>query len=403
MGLIRCTLMAFVLLAPMVAGAGQSLIVRPKVAWKAAAEFLEGSFIPIARDDKWLYLDHEQRLQRRSLRKGSLGRVYSSGDCQGPLVDLRVGSGRLIALREILPSEESMAPGHPPAARDTCLQAFHLKSGKLAWQKEGDIKSGMVLGAGKLIISRDGDLSALDLKRGKRIWHIPGAGGSGLVSAGGRLFVIEADAAIAAYKIRSGKLIWRTKLEGQPSTTAVAGDERLFVAFPRVVKATSGTELLALDLATGRMRWTRLMSGQKVETRPLFFAKIIFWLTSGDGDQAAILHAMSADSGGTRWQAKVSIDWNGHDFSPVACGDDLLIWSGDLAELEKHAVSLHYYLKALDLRTGTERFRLAPKTEEKFIFSRPICALDNIYFTDGWWVQAVRWPKPAKPKPMQLR
>ncbi len=136
--------------------------------------------------------------------------------------------------------------------------------------------------------SYDGSLYALDAGTGERRWayatgstaferdmKVPlGISGSALIS-GDLVIVGDADACLHGVDRVTGETVWRTSVEPAPNgsiwSSPVLWDETVFVGVASVAKeAGFRGSLVALDRATGAIRWQTRMTPQGVDGAGVF-------------------------------------------------------------------------------------------------------------------------------------
>ena len=114
------------------------------------------------------------------------------------------------------------------------------------------------------------------------------------VVAGGRVFAMDSDATVSAYSAASGARIWRTDTQPEHDRSSNFGggiafdDNTLYVG-------TGRAEVLALDAATGKIRW-RVDVSNPVRAAPTISGDRLFVATLD-----AQLHALSTKDGTHLW------------------------------------------------------------------------------------------------------
>jgi outer membrane protein assembly factor BamB len=114
------------------------------------------------------------------------------------------------------------------------------------------------------------------------------------VVAGGRVFTMDSDAVVTAYDIANGGRIWRleTQTEDDRSTNVGGG---IAVDGEVLYAGTGRAEVLALEAATGNIRWRKAVS-TPVRAAPTIAEGRIFVLTMDNQ-----LQALAVDDGRRLW------------------------------------------------------------------------------------------------------
>jgi len=211
---------------------------------------------------------------------------------------------------------------------------------------------------------------------------------------------VQNDALVQAFTLASGKPAWRRNVRGRALTPLTAADGQLFVVHnldePR--GRTSG-RLFALAGATGKVLWSRELPGESLYFSPTVARGTVLLPTMGDDSSRtdSQLHALSVRDGKLLWKRTIVTDANGHDFSPVVVGDQVLIWSGDLAEYRRYAVSMSYALLAFDLASGAPLWSHPAPKPEKLTLSTPLVIGQRLVFSDMHRVYALELPRALRP------
>jgi len=362
-------------------------------------EFLQGIALPLASDGHLVYSDDFDHVSQRLAASGRLRRRISKGDCDGPVTDFNIRPGRVLFLCSYLPDEEearTLPPGPPP---ETLLLAADSDSGRIVWRRHGSI-TGPLATAGKQLFITDGDrLLALAVETGRILWQVtlPGHPAGGPASGAGRVFLQNSRGDISARDAGNGRELWRRRLAGRVAASPAVGKDRIFIT--RLLPAgndeeTGSSRVSALDISSGQIIWQRHLDRQETFFPPTTTAELLLLTTMGTGDLPGQLYALVAADGSIRWRQPLSCDCNGHDFTPVVHGEEVLVWSGDLAELRRHAVSSTYYLVAFNLEGGQPRWRFRPPLPGKFMLSPPLVGNGRLIFADGSALRAYALPHP---------
>ncbi|WP_027345715.1 outer membrane protein assembly factor BamB family protein [Hamadaea tsunoensis] len=97
---------------------------------------------------------------------------------------------------------------------------------------------------------------------GAEIVTVGGLGDTSAYEVAGDALVLITSARIAAYDLGSGRPRWELRLDSPPDSAQVYGDALLITRRPRGTRPADtelpeGTELVAYDVRTGAVRWTR--------------------------------------------------------------------------------------------------------------------------------------------------
>ncbi|MEW6269025.1 MAG: PQQ-binding-like beta-propeller repeat protein [Thermodesulfobacteriota bacterium] len=171
------------------------------------------------------------------------------------------------------PVETRITPATAPSlALDWTLDLRALEGGT-----RNGVTSTPTVGDGRVFVtSWNGNVYAVDQRTGKVKWRYPtgshtvlGVQSSATLTADGRLLVGDSRSVLHCLDAKKGKLLWQTQL-GDPALDHVwaspaVGNGRVYVglASHSDVPCTQG-RLLALDLDTGALLWTREMVPDKV-------------------------------------------------------------------------------------------------------------------------------------------
>ena len=157
--------------------------------------------------------------------------------------------------------------------------------------------SDVTLAGGRLYVgTHDGHVVALDAAKGERLWDF--ATGDSVLAApavdSGRVYVGSYDKSVYALDAASGALLWKRETQGAVvSTPAVADD--------LVVVGNRAYDLLGLRAATGEVAWKRYVWFSWIESSAAAKDGVAY---VGSSDAALVL-AVDAKSGRSRWQADV--------------------------------------------------------------------------------------------------
>lgn len=221
-----------------------------------------------------------------------------------------------------------------------------------AYHTGGTIRSSPVVAGGVVYIgSAGGGVHAVDAATGAARWTHPtgGAVDASPALAGGTLFITSTDGVIHALDAFDGRLSWACD-------TGVLGASSPAVADDVVVIGGPAHRLLALDAASGEVRWTHETAGTPADaTRPAQNTAEPPRATPIESSPAiadgivyindASLLAVDLATGRLRWAAQVS---TAPTTSPAVA--DGLVYTSDVSGA----------LCAVDAGTGAVRWRSAP-------------------------------------------
>lgn len=160
---------------------------------------------------------------------------------------------------------------------------------------------GLAADGGKLFAAgRDGDVAAFDLKSGKQLWRtktdLALAGGTGV--GNGLVVVGSADGQVLAFASDSGAERWRANVTGEVlSAPAVADDV--------VIVRTVDGKLRALNAVDGKELWSQEQQIPRLTLRGVASPVIARDVTVSGFDNGRVL-AVSLADGATVWDAPVS-------------------------------------------------------------------------------------------------
>ena len=220
------------------------------------------------------------------------------------------------------------------------LYAFDLTSGDVAWKvpfPRGVAATPLLLGSRLVVVSAEGEVAAVEAKSGTVLWRVSPAGAlkerhvsspalaanrilfadnirhvlaldpsngatlwkttlqgrpnTSLIAIGGDLVAGTDDGYLNWIDVKSGALKKRTKLGGMPYGTPIESEGLLFI-----LVSTGRSKLLALDLASGKVRWEQETPREWTTYRPLVTGPVII-----AGNEEKDLCAFDRRTGKTRW------------------------------------------------------------------------------------------------------
>ena len=142
------------------------------------------------------------------------------------------------------------------AERDGALTALDRATGAPLWQSfppVGEARTGVLAGGTVLLVTRDGRgeagvVAAMDSDAGHARWTAPAATDAEIHASGDLAIVVGPDH-LVRLDLRTGEERWRWPTSAPGGPALVTGS----IAAPVV---TSGSELVALDPASGSVRWS---------------------------------------------------------------------------------------------------------------------------------------------------
>lgn len=114
------------------------------------------------------------------------------------------------------------------------------------------------------------------------------------VVAGGRVFTMDSDAVVTAYDAANGGRIWRLETQADEDRSSNVGGG-IAVEGDTLYAGTGRAEVLALEAATGTIRWRKPV-GTPVRAAPTVAEGRVFVLTLDNQ-----MHALAADDGHRLW------------------------------------------------------------------------------------------------------
>lgn len=192
------------------------------------------------------------------------------------------------------------APGHP-AAPDTLAPAWTASVGEGTEYRQRITSPPAVAGGRVVAMDANGAVSAFDLATGRRLWRTGTRAendrstnvGGGVAASDARIWATTGRAEALALDAATGKVLWRQPL-GAPARSAPA------VADGRLFAITLDNKLAAFSADTGAPAWT--YQGSAVQTTLLAASTpavaegfVVAGFGSGD------LVAVRADSGALAW------------------------------------------------------------------------------------------------------
>lgn len=181
------------------------------------------------------------------------------------------------------------------------VAAIAPKSGKVHWRvrpagvlKTSPYTVSPARAAGRVLVADNTNrLLALDAKDGATLWRktLPGRANTSLVVIGEHVIVGTADGSLHWIAVKTGEVKKRVPLGGIPYGTPVSAGPLLLV-----LVGTGTSRLVALDAATGAVRWQQETPKEWTTYRPLVTGSVVI-----AGNDAGDLCAFDQASGKRRW------------------------------------------------------------------------------------------------------
>lgn len=352
-------------------------------AWKAPAGDWSGSTPIVAISGDTVVFAGYQDLRQLRASDGALVKKISKGNCFGAAIDLRVEGGLALVL-----CESPRGEGLQPQALHSTLAAIDLKTGKTRWSRDGSIPAPIAV-EGALVVFADGErVIALDLAMGKPVWSGKALTGRYGVASGGGIVAVASDGAVIAVSLSDGTLKWGGPLAGWPQAAPIINAQTVFVIHDPASgdekrRKKNGNRLTALSVADGKARWTRDFKGESLFIQPVVWGELILVMGMGEDVADGHLWALKQSSGEVAWSVPWASDANGHDFRPALLGEVMLTWAAVPKPIGE------YQLSAFDPGTGAVKWTFSPRTNEKFMFSRPVGVAGRIVYADGETVRGL--------------
>lgn len=207
--------------------------------------------------------------------------------------------------------------------------AVDLDRGIVRWQIELDVPVAPAVGDGRVFVATGGEVVALDGATGNALWRtpLPGTIAAPLYWDTGWLLVSNDAGDLAAFRAEDGALVWRQPLGAPLVVAPVPALERLFLAL------TDG-RVLAADLATGEVRWTRKLDGRVTGLLALDNQLVV-------GSTANVVQSFNLMTGRPEWRWRVGAD---------------VVGASAADEQHIYFVALDNVVRAVDRRSGNLRW-----------------------------------------------
>lgn len=260
------------------------------------------------------------------------------------------------------------------------------------------------------------------------------------VAAGGRVFTMDADGVVAAFDAAGGRNLWRTDTEPPDDRSTNVGGG-IAVAGDTVFAATGRAEILALDPASGAVRW-RAPLGAPARSAPTIAADRIhvgtlegqmLGLSATDGKRLWAYQSPGSDTMVLGMPAPAFVDgivvagFGSGELAALRAASGTVVWSDSLAAARGrtsisdlsairgmpmvkdgrvYAASLGGQLLANDLRSGRRLWELelasaeAPWIAGDWLFvvgtDAQLAAVNRADGAVAWLTQLDRYENPEK-------
>lgn len=181
------------------------------------------------------------------------------------------------------------------------VAAIEPKSGNVLWRATpaGVLKSipyivSPARAAGRVLVADNtNQILALDAKDGATLWRktLSGRATTSLIVIGENVIAGTADGSLNWIAVKTGDVKKRVQLGGIPYGTPVTSGSLLFV-----LVSTGKSKLVALDAATGAVRWEQETPEEWTTYRPLVIGSVVI-----AGNDAKDLCAFDRAGGKRRW------------------------------------------------------------------------------------------------------
>jgi outer membrane protein assembly factor BamB len=128
------------------------------------------------------------------------------------------------------------------------LEARSLADGRITWTTRTPVTPPFAASSGLLLAIGGGRLYAFDTATGRTRWNVAVAGDSRGPTVSGDTVLFSAGATLFAHRVADGSPVWHAELGAEALTPVATGGSLAVVAL-------SDNAVIALDLATGAVRW----------------------------------------------------------------------------------------------------------------------------------------------------
>jgi eukaryotic-like serine/threonine-protein kinase len=203
------------------------------------------------------------------------------------------------------------------------LYAFDVASGDLLWKiafDQGVAATPLFIDGRIVDVSMQGEVVAVDPKDGKIVWHVVPAGPlkplpyvPSPAFAGTRIFVADNTNKLFALDAATGATRWQKTLADRANTALV-------VVGNAVVLGTADGYMNWLDAESGELKKrVRLNDGRPYGT-PILASPLLFVLAAGEKGS---LLALDAATGALRWKQETVKEWT--TYRPLVTGSTVIV------------------------------------------------------------------------------
>jgi eukaryotic-like serine/threonine-protein kinase len=266
-----------------------------------------------------------------------VGNAVIVGSCAGSLYALDRASGTPIWLYDTkADGSPAQFHGEPLVLGDRVviptdsdpkghLYSFDVASGDLIWKipfDQGVATTPLFIDGRLIVVSAQGEVVAVDPKDGKIVWHAVPAGTlkplpfiPSPAFASKRVFLADNTDRVFALDAATGATLWQKTLAARTSTAlVVVGNTLIFGT------ADGYMNWISIDSGDVKKR-TRLNEGRPYGT-PILASPLFFVLAAGEN---GYLLALDAATGALRWKQKTPKEWT--TYRPLVSGSTVIVGS----------------------------------------------------------------------------
>lgn len=190
------------------------------------------------------------------------------------------------------------------------VYAFDQKTGAVRWKYRTTSASTDIIQVGQRVFfgSIQDTWTALNLMNGTVAWSFSTGASNpecdlpkSPVTDGAHIYVTAHDGIIYSFDAISGKVVWKRKLPGEPSTSLVLKDNLLFIGTKdnRIYRLKSESGIIEAEIAVEA----------KPVGRPVFSDGALFFFLENPSERAGYVVSLRPDLKSVRWMQKSSPDW----------------------------------------------------------------------------------------------
>jgi outer membrane protein assembly factor BamB len=203
------------------------------------------------------------------------------------------------------------------------LYAFDVASGDLLWKIpfDGGIAATPLLADGRIVaVSMQGEVVSVDPKDGKVVWRVLPAGKlkplpyvPSPASAGERIFVADNTNRLFTLDVSTGATRWQTTLADRASTALVIVENTLVVG-------TADGSMNWFDSESGQLKKRMPLTEGRPYGTPILAGPLLYVLTAGEKGS---LLALDAATGALRWKRQTAKEWT--TYRPLVTGSTVIV------------------------------------------------------------------------------